>query len=655
MSKVGVFVIVLLIGVCMGFTQSTASKFEAGFTTIHFVDSSRYYKPETAIGHKLHYRPIDLDMWYPTKQSTGRQLQFKDMFQLFEKRASEYQEETDYTGLTRELATFYVSQLGTDADPEKLLSIKTDSYLDSKPDMKSFPLVLYMAGFNGMGFENYRVLENLAESGYIVVSISSIGRYPGDMTNEMVDTMEQVFDAESALAFLRTSGYFKIDFSTIGVLGCSWGGMASAILANRNRNISAMVSFDGTETHYFGETDTNVYANDAKAEDNDNFIRKIYDSNALDTENQKASYLYFESGNKLDGFTPTAEYHYYKRLQSDKYYVRFTNSEHSNFVCIPAMLNYNDNAVAIYEHLENTTVAFFDWHLKGNRKSFDACWSHLKLLETTTNSPFDISAKKESKFLGFSGKIIDQKSKKPLPYVNIGVLNREVGTVSDTNGKFDLSINNDFLNDTIRISMIGYRPVTFLMAKIQHNKEIVIEMKEEVSELNEVVVTARVFKERTLGNKSESKFISTGFNYDQLGAEMGVKVNVRKNPTFVDTFNFHVSYNRLSAKSIFRLNFYNVKNGRPHENILNDNILIEVSPKETGPFSVDLKPYDIILQDDVIIALEWVAIEGENKEEEAIFFSLGMLTKGTLYKKSSQAKFKKYSSMGVGFNIDVRF
>ena len=129
--------------------------------------------------------------------------------------------------------------------------------------------------------------------------------------------------------------------------------------------------------------------------------------------------------------------------------MRFTNSEHANFVCIPAILNHTDKAVTIYEYLENTTAAFFDRHLKGNRMLFDTYWSHLKSLETTTNEPFDITSKKELRFIELNGKIIDQESKNPLPYVNIGVLNQEVGTVSDANGKFDLSIDKEFLNDTI--------------------------------------------------------------------------------------------------------------------------------------------------------------------------------------------------------------
>jgi hypothetical protein len=149
--------------------------------------------------------------------------------------------------------------------------------------------------------------------------------------------------------------------------------------------------------------------------------------------------------------------------------------------------------------------------------------------------------------------------------------------------------------------------------------------------------------------------MSTGFSYDQLGAEMGIKINVRHEPTYVDAFNFFVSHNRLSARSVFRVNFYSVEKGKPHKNLLKENILVHIDPKETGAISVDLQDQNIVLDDDVIVTLEWVENEGINNKGEAIFFSLALFNSGTLYKRSSQARFKKYSNLGVGFNIDVRY
>ena len=210
-------------------------------------------------------------------------------------------------------------------------------------------------------------------------------------------------------------------------------------------------------------------------------------------------------------------------------------------------------------------------------------WDNLTKLKEITTEPYDITnlRPKVSEFDELLGRIVDAKTDLLLSYVNVGILNREVGTVTDSLGNFNLNVLEEFSNDTVRISMIGYESLELILSNIVKKKDTLkIRSKEQISELNEVVVSARAFKRRTLGNKTESKFISTGFGYDQLGAEMGIKINIRKNPTFVDAFNFMVSYNRLSAKSIFRLNFYEVDKRKPGKNILKDNILVAIEPKQ---------------------------------------------------------------------------
>jgi len=643
----------------LGMTQDSKS-YNAGFNTIQLLDSSRIYKPNSQLTDRLHYRPIDLDVWYPSEQSNVRleSMKFEDLFRLFEDRANKYQDETDYTGFIQELAQFYVAELGLGGDGSRLLEKKTNSYTNLEFAKKSFPLIIYMAGFNGMGFENYKLLEELAEKGFVVVSISSIGRYPGDMTNELGDTMEQVYDAEFALNHLPLQTDFHIDYGKIGVIGTSWGGMSGAILLKRNEKIKAMVSLDGSDTHFYGDyNDKNRYANDATWEDNDRFVKEIYTTQFTDIEKRKFDYLYLESGDKLNDFTPTDEYQLHKELESNAKYLRFKQSEHADFTCIPSILSSSKKSIAVHEQIQNTTVGFFNQVLKGTQE-FDVLWDNLTKLEETTTEHYDITnlSPKTTEFDELLGRIVDAKTDLPLSYVNVGILNREVGTVTDSLGNFNLNVLEEFSNDTVRISMIGYEPIELILGNIVKKKDTLkVRLKEQISELNEVVVSARAFKRRTLGNKTESKFIGTGFGYNQLGAEMGIKINIRKNPTFVDAFNFTVSQNRLSAKSIFRLNFYEVNKRKPGKNILKDNILVAIEPKQTGKMTIDLKPYDIVLKEDIIATLEWVANEGENKKDEAIFFPMGFFTSGTLRKETSQSRFKKFGSLGIGFNIDVRY
>ncbi len=55
------------------------------------------------------------------------------------------------------------------------------------------------------------------------------------------------------------------------------------------------------------------------------------------------------------------------------------------------------------------------------------------------------------------GRVVDKKNNQPLAFVNIGVINKDIGTVSDENGNFSIDLSKSSETDTIRFSMIGYK------------------------------------------------------------------------------------------------------------------------------------------------------------------------------------------------------
>jgi len=302
-----------------------------------------------------------------------------------------------------------------------------------------------------------------------------------------------------------------------------------------------------------------------------------------------------------------------------------------------------------------STVLFYKKHLKYDN-GFDKFYSQLLENEDITDVTYKYSTEKQKKLI-ISGIVQDSKTKEKLDYVNIGILNKAIGTVSDKNGLFEFKISDSNKNDTLRISMIGYKAKTLLVKNLLIKKnKILINLEEEISELKEIVINAKKWKRKVLGNKTESTFIGHVFYYEQLGKEMGIRMNVGRHPRIVESFNFHISYNRFSAKAIFRLNMYKIENGKPTENIMKNNILISVDPKQTGMISTDLQDYDIVLTDDVIATLEWVDSEGEVKPTEALIISVGLLTSGTYQRSSKEAKMKKIlRGMGLGFTMDVRY
>jgi hypothetical protein len=330
------------------------------------------------------------------------------------------------------------------------------------------------------------------------------------------------------------------------------------------------------------------------------------------------------------------------------------NSKHADFGSIAWALKTNQEQIKLYDEIMESTVLFYKKHLK-QVKGFDAFYQQLLEHKLITNEPYKYSTEK-SKELIISGRVQDAKTKEKLEYVNIGILNKAKGTVSDKKGSFEFKITESNKNDTLRISMIGYKSTTLLVKNLLNKNKIVINLEEEISELDEIVITAKTWKTKVLGNKTKSTFIGHVFYYEQLGKEMGIRMNAGRKPKIVESFNFHISYNRFSAKAIFRLNMYKIENGKPTVNIMKNNILIAVDPKQTGMISTDLRDYDIVLTEDVIATLEWVDTDGKVKPTEALIISVGLLTGGTYERSSKETKMKRVlRGMGLGFTMDVRY
>ncbi|WP_158977222.1 carboxypeptidase-like regulatory domain-containing protein [Cellulophaga sp. L1A9] len=250
------------------------------------------------------------------------------------------------------------------------------------------------------------------------------------------------------------------------------------------------------------------------------------------------------------------------------------------------------------------------------------------------------------------GTIKDLETKNPIPYVNVGIIKKNIGTVSDSNGKFDFEIPKAFQNDSIKISSIGYRPKSMLVKDFLSNLKTnpVVELVPEITELNEVVVTSKKMKEKIVGNKTKSGKFRGGFRNATLGHEVGIKIKIKDSPTYIKKFHANVTSN-TSETMKFRMNFYNVKNGLPNEKIVKENIIFPINVKE-GEFTLNLEKYNIVVEEDFYCTIELVE---NQKSEDEIFFSAGFLGNTMAFRLTSQGEWDKSGTVGVGFNYTVKY
>lgn len=268
------------------------------------------------------------------------------------------------------------------------------------------------------------------------------------------------------------------------------------------------------------------------------------------------------------------------------------------------------------------------------------------------------------------GIVLEAGTNQPVPYANIGIPGRNVGTVADEQGRYQLTYIAANLPDTVRLSSLGYEPRRVLLREMVARPQV--QLAPAAVALADVRVQAPgLFKRRlTLGNTSHSEVIVAGMEAEGHGAEVGVIISLRHQPTKVQQANFHLLY-QDSIDLTFRVNLYRLlPNGQPSNEKLNRRDIIVHSnsrPNNVGPLVVDLTADNLVLDEDFLLTLEWVAGGMAQKSKQMhelrknVYFSaaLGYFSQAPYVRKTSQGEWEKMSlgarlagmQFKLGFNV----
>lgn len=234
------------------------------------------------------------------------------------------------------------------------------------------------------------------------------------------------------------------------------------------------------------------------------------------------------------------------------------------------------------------------------------------------------------------GKVLDAETREPIPYVNIGVRELAVGTVSNANGDYALHLPS--AEDVVAFSSIGYQTVEVNAGELSRNGVVALTRKK--YRFREVEVTARKFgEEQIFGERNETRGPSVGFGSRQLGAEIGSLIEL-KAPTLIKSAHFVLNHAQGDSM-LFRVNIYDYRDGQVGENVLRENIFI-VARQKRGAIDVDLSGYDLILEGDVLLSLQWIRDDrGEGNVGITFDTKKGKSLKGIYVKDSSIGVFRK--------------
>jgi len=249
-----------------------------------------------------------------------------------------------------------------------------------------------------------------------------------------------------------------------------------------------------------------------------------------------------------------------------------------------------------------------------------------------------------------SGRILSSLDNKGIPWVNIGITGKNIGTVTDEDGNFILNVPEEFKDDSVMISAIGYVAKTVHVHEFHNDAIDSIYLEPATYDLPEISVRYHRASKAVLGNPMETASLKSGFSENELGSELGIMISTKKHALIQDiVLNIAV----CTYDSVFyRLNIYRVNNGSIEENILTRPVYISFSGYEADvDFTYDLSSYSIVFQGDVLVALELYKDLGEGK----LLFNTEYFTGITYHRKISQGEwFRSPGEIGMSLNCIMR-
>ena len=249
-----------------------------------------------------------------------------------------------------------------------------------------------------------------------------------------------------------------------------------------------------------------------------------------------------------------------------------------------------------------------------------------------------------------NGNVVDAKNQQPIEFVNIGILNKNQGTITNPKGQFNLIIPKKFETDSITISHINYHSVRIL-AKNFSNRTIILEPK--TTELSEVVVSNKKRKNRKIGVKSYNRLLSMRViskNNDIV--EAAQRINIPSEEIRVKAINFAIrKWSEVDGVKV-RINFYKNVDNRPREKIVFKNIIVDLpNQKDSDWIRIDLNEKDIYISQDFFIGIEFIP----NFEKPTIVDLGGILTKGKGYsRENSLGNWSKLNG-GASINVEIEY
>lgn len=228
-------------------------EYAVGFKHYTTIDSTRTYRIHNEFNNQLIERPIPISIWYPAtiKNTNSRQLTVLNYLEVLK-------EEEEWKNLPNYFLLDWFAVPSNTPQNKAHLSEKVNAFSNPTFIDGNFPVVVYASSYQASSIENFALFEYLASNGFVVISSPSRGtdtRWLEGGTTKDMETQSR--DIKFLLKEIHN--YKNINTNKVALMGFSFGGLSNAITVMKNKNISSIVSLDGTERYNYSVLEKSPY------------------------------------------------------------------------------------------------------------------------------------------------------------------------------------------------------------------------------------------------------------------------------------------------------------------------------------------------------------------------------------------------------------
>ncbi len=194
----------------------------------------------------------------------------------------------------------------------------------------------------------------------------------------------------------------------------------------------------------------------------------------------------------------------------------------------------------------------------------------------------------------------------PIPYATISIVSRQTGVIADINGAFVFPASEEWLQDTLFISSIGYEPVSISLREMRNESPQPVYLKRIMYEIEPVIIEPENTQKVRLGNRKNR---AAGSLYmDTHGQQVAsfIEMEDGRKGTLKTLWYYLSEDGNADAPFRIRLYAYDTASGKPGNDLLQEMVVVKPYGK-AGWYAVDLHHHYIpVSSPGFFIAMEGV-------------------------------------------------